>query len=55
MAKAILVMEKDKVTKGAVRFSDKKQPYSHTLYLRKEEVAELGDPDKISVEIKAAK
>ena len=43
-----IVMTQDKVTKGAVRFTDQD---SHNLYLRKEEVAKLGEPKHILVTV----
>jgi len=43
-----IVMTQDKVTKGAIRFADQE---NHNLYLRKEEVAKLGDPKHILVTV----
>jgi len=43
-----IVMRQDKVTKGAVRFAD---TAGHNIYFRKEEVAEMGDPQAIKVTI----
>ena len=50
MKKLVVEMTADKTTKGAVRFSDK-GAYPKTIYLRKEEVKELGDPDAITITI----
>ena len=41
-------MSQDKETKGAIRFTDSD---THSLYLRKEEVAELGNPKHILVTV----
>lgn len=41
-------MSQDKVTKGAVRYSDGK---GHNIYLRKEEAEELGNPVKVTVTV----
>ena len=46
-----LSLSQDKVTKGAVRFSDGE---SHSIYLRKGEVNKLGDAARIEVTIKPA-
>jgi len=43
-----LVLSQDKVTKGAIRFSDGD---NHNLYLRKEEAAKLGNPQHILVTV----
>jgi len=42
-------MSQDKVTKGAVRYSDMD---NHNLYLRKEEAEALGNPKHILVTVK---
>ena len=41
-------MKLDKTTKGAKRFSDEA---GHNLYLRKEEVTALKDPDMLKVSV----
>lgn len=47
------ILRKDKVTKGAVRYSDSYERYDHPhlLYLTKEEATELGNPEHIVVTI----
>lgn len=47
-----LILHKDKETKGAVRFADMN---NHNLYLRKEEAAELGNPEHILVSVSEMK
>ncbi|MHA1302229.1 MAG: hypothetical protein ACTSPI_00815 [Candidatus Heimdallarchaeaceae archaeon] len=51
LTKLQIEMEKDKETKGAVRYSDKGTPYPKSIYLRKEEAEVLGNPNKILVKI----
>ena len=41
-------MHQDKVTKGAVRYSDGK---GHSIYLRKEEAEKLGSPQNVEVTV----
>ncbi len=49
-----IIMHKEKATKNAVRFGDGNQPHGKNIYLTKEEVAELGNPETIKVTIEAA-
>jgi hypothetical protein len=43
----VLILEKDKVTKNkVVRFADSA---NHNIYLKEDEVAELGDPTRLKV------
>ena len=46
--KVELTLKLDKTTKGAKRFSD---DAGHNLYLRKEEVTTLKDPDTLKVSV----
>jgi len=46
-----LTMTQEKVTKNAVRFGDGKADHPHNIYLTKDEVKELGDPQVITVDI----
>jgi len=41
-------MSQDKVTKGAIRYADNA---GHSIYLRKEEAAKLGNPQSVEVTI----
>lgn len=45
-----LILSKDKETKNAIRYGDSD---NHNIYLRKEEAAELGNPEAITVTIEA--
>jgi len=47
-----IVMRQDKVTKGAIRFADEA---GHNLYFRKEEVAQMGNPQAIKVTVEPEK
>ena len=40
------ILMKNKVTKGAIRYSDEK---NHNIYLRKEELEEIGNPEKLKL------
>lgn len=52
MAKGLtLTLEKDKETKGAIRYKDDAQ---HSIYLRKEEATKLGNPEQVKVQLSAA-
>jgi hypothetical protein len=54
----VLEFDKDRETKGAVRFAEVPEEgqdaFVRTIYLRKELYAELGSPDTLEVTIKAA-
>jgi hypothetical protein len=43
-----ILLKKDKETKGTVRYADIE---NHNLYLKKEEAAELGNPDRIMLTV----
>jgi len=49
-----ITMTQEKSTKNSVRFGDGVQPHGKNIYLTKEEVTELGNPDAIKVTIEAA-
>ncbi len=46
-----LTLTKDKVTPGTVRFKEGTDDHPITIYLTKSRVAELGDPEAITVDI----
>ena len=46
-----LILTKDKTTPGTVRFKENTDDHPIAVYLTKERVKELGDPEVISVDI----
>jgi len=46
-----LTLLKDKVTPGTVRFKEDIKDHPVTIYLTKERVAELGNPESLAVTI----
>ncbi len=46
-----LTLHKDKTTPGTVRFKESSEDHPIALYLTKERVKELGDPESIKVTI----
>jgi len=46
-----LTMSREKVTKNSIRFGDGKEDHAHNIYLTKEEVSALGDPETVTVDI----
>lgn len=56
MANIVLEFEKERDTKNTVRYQEVGDVHSvGTLYIQKHAVKELGNPEKITVEIKAKK
>ena len=49
-----IVLVKEKETPGTWRFKEDKEDHPLTIYLTKEQVKELGNPESIKVTIKAA-
>ena len=49
-----IVLSKEKETPGTWRFKEDKEDHPMTLYLTKEQVKELGNPQSIKVTIAAA-
>jgi len=49
-----VVLVKEKETPGTWRYKEKKDDRPMAIYLTKEQVKELGDPDSIKVTIAAA-
>ena len=49
-----IVLTKDKETPGTWRYKEDKEDHPMTIYLTKEQVKELGNPDSIKVTIEAA-
>jgi len=49
-----IVLIKDKETPGTWRYKEDKEDHPMTIYLTKEQVKELGNPDSIKVTIEAA-
>jgi hypothetical protein len=49
-----IVLVKDKETPGTWRFKEDKEDHPITIYLTKEQVKELGNPESIKVTITAA-
>jgi len=50
-----IILVKEKETPGTWRYKEKKEDRPMTIYLTKEQVKELGDPDSIMITITAAK
>lgn len=48
-----VILHKDKTTPGTVRFKEDREDRPMSLYLTKERVKELGDPESIEVTIEA--
>lgn len=48
-----LILHKDKVTPGTVRFKEDSEDHPVAIYLTKDRVKELGDPESIKVTIEA--
>ncbi len=53
-AQVEIVLVKEKETPGTWRFKEDKEDHPLTIYLTKEQVKELGNPESIKVTIKAA-
>ncbi|MBA7651338.1 hypothetical protein ES703_59157 [subsurface metagenome] len=49
-----IVLVKEKETPGTWRFKEDKEDHPLQIYLTKEQVKELGNPESIKVTIKAA-
>ena len=49
-----IVLVKEKETPGTWRYKEKKEDRPMTIYLTKEQVKDLGDPESIRVTITAA-
>ena len=49
-----IVLVKEKETPGTWRFKEEKEDHPLTIYLTKEQVKELGNPESIKVTIEAA-
>ena len=49
-----IILVKDKETLGTWRFKENKEDHPMTIYLTKEQVKELGNPESIKVTITAA-
>ena len=49
-----IVLVKEKETPGTWRFKEDKEDHPLTIYLTKEQVRELGNPESIKVTITAA-
>lgn len=49
-----IVLVKEKETPGTWRYKEKKEDRPMTIYLTKEQVKDLGDPESIRVTIMAA-
>ncbi len=49
-----IILIKDKETPGTWRFKENKQDHPLTIYLTKEQVKELDNPESIKVTIEAA-
>ena len=49
-----IVLVKEKETPGTWRFKENKEDHPLTIYLTKEQVRELGNPESIKVTITAA-
>ena len=49
-----IILSKEKETPGTWRFKEDKEDHPMTIYLIKEQVKELGNPDSIRVTIEAA-
>jgi len=50
-----IILVKEKETPGTWRYKEKKEDRPMTIYLTKEQVKELGNPDSIKITITAAK
>ncbi len=49
-----IILTKEKETPGTWRFKEDKEDHPLTIYLTKEQVKDLGNPESIKVAIKAA-
>ena len=49
-----IILTKEKETPSAWRFKENKEDHPITIYLTKEQVKELGNPESIKVTISAA-
>lgn len=49
-----IILVKEKETPGTWRFKEDKEDHPLTIYLTKEQVKELGNPESITVKIEAA-
>ncbi len=49
-----IILTKEKETPGTWRFKENKEDRPMTIYLSKDQVKELGDPQSIKVTIEAA-
>jgi len=49
-----IILVKDKETPGTWRFKEDKEDHPLTIYITKEQVKELGNPESIKVTITAA-
>ena len=49
-----IILIKEKETPGTWRFKENKEDHPITIYLTKEQVKELGSPEKIKITITAA-
>ena len=49
-----IILVKEKETPGTWRFKEDKEDHPLTIYITKEQVKELGDPESIKVTIEAA-
>lgn len=49
-----IILGKEKETPGTWRFKENKEEHPLTIYLTKEQVAELGNPQSIKINITAA-
>ncbi len=49
-----VTLTKDKVTPGTVRFKEDSEDHPITIYLTKDRVTELGNPESITVAIDKA-
>ena len=49
-----VILVKEKETPGTWRFKEDKEDHPLTIYLTKEQVKELGNPESIKVTIEAA-
>ena len=48
-----LILHKDKVTPGTARFKEDTKDHPIAIYLTKDRIKELGDPESIKVTIEA--
>ena len=52
-----VILHKDKVTKNAIRFSSDRvgdDPHTKSVYILKNEVEQLGNPEQVKITIEAA-